>query len=79
MEYLGINIIEHGSLATDEVWVIHKNDAPQVPAELRGRLAVPCVLTGDASKARQLLSFMRAIDSQYVSSAASRFVQRVHA
>lgn len=79
MEYLGINIIEHSSLATDEVWVIHKNDAPQIPAELRGRLAVPCILTGDAGQARQLLSFMRAIDTQYVSSSASRFVQRVHA
>ena len=41
MEYLGINIIEHGSLATDEVWVIHKNDAPQIPAELRGAYRFP--------------------------------------
>lgn len=79
MEYLGINIVEHRSLATDEVWVIHRKDAPQIPAELRGRLSVPCVLTGDASRARQLLSFMRAIDTQYVSSGSSRFVQRVHA
>ena len=79
MEYLGINIVEHGSLATEEVWVIHKKDAPQIPAELRGRLPVPCVLTGNASRARQLLLFMRAIDTQYVTSAASRFVQRVHA
>ena len=79
MEYLGINIIEHGSLATDEVWVIHKNNAPQVPAELRGRLSVPCILTGSAARARQLLSFMRALDSDYVNSGASRFVQRVRA
>ncbi|HET6670331.1 MAG TPA: hypothetical protein VFH15_08880 [Pyrinomonadaceae bacterium] len=79
MEYLGINIIEHGSLATDEVWVIHKNNAPQVPAELRGRLPVPCILTGNATRARQLLSFMRAIDTQYINSGASRFVQRVQA
>ena len=79
MEYLGINIIEHGSLAMDEVWVIHKNNAPQVPAELRGRLAVPCILTGNAARARQLLSFMRAIDSQYINSGASRFVQRLQA
>ena len=77
MEYLGINIIEHGSLAADEVWVIHNDNAPQVPVELRGRLAVPCILTGDASKAQKLLSFMRALDTQYVNSAASRFVQRV--
>ena len=78
MEYLGINIIEHGSLGEDEVWVIHKKDAPQIPAELRGRVSVPCILTGDAGRARQLLSFVRAIDTQYVSSRASRFVQRVH-
>ena len=65
MEYLGINIVEHGSLATDEVWMIHKITAPQVPAELRGRLSVPCILTGSAERARQLLSFMRALDPQY--------------
>ncbi len=79
MEYLGINIIEHVSLAVDEVWMIHKKDAPQIPAELRGSVSVPCILTGDASRARQLLSFMRAIDTQYVTSGASKFVQRVHA
>ena len=79
MEYLGINIVEHGSLATDEVWLIHKDNAPQVPAELRGRLTVPCILTGSATRARQLLSFMRALDSEYVNSGASRFVQRIPA
>lgn len=79
MEYLGINIVEHRSLDTDEVWVIHKNNAPQVPAELRGSLSVPFILTGSAAKARQLLAFMRAIDSQYVNSGASRFIQRVPA
>ena len=79
MEYLGINIIEHDSLATDEVWVIHNDNAPQVPAELRGRLAVPCILTGNASRAQKLLSFMRALDTQYVNSGASRFVQRISA
>ena len=79
MEYLGINIIEHVSLASDEAWVIHKTDAPQIPAELRGRVSVPCILTGDATRARQLLSFMRAIDTQYVASGANRFVQRAHA
>ena len=79
MEYLGINIVEHRSLDADEVWVIHKNNAPQVPAELRGRLSVPFILTGSAAKARQLLFFMRAIDSHYVNSGASRFVQRVPA
>lgn len=79
MQYLGINIIEHSSLATDEVWVIHKDNAPQVPAELQGRLSVPCILSGNAERARNLLSFMRAIDAPYVNSRASRLVQSVSA
>lgn len=77
MEYLGINIIEHASLPPDEVWIIHKSEAPQVPSDLRGHLPVPCILTGDATRARNLLSLMRAIDTQYVNSGASRFVNRV--
>jgi hypothetical protein len=76
MEYLGIRIVEHPSLCADEVWIIHKNDAPQVPSDLRGNLSVPCILTGDATRARQLLSFVRAIDGDYVNSGASRLVER---
>ncbi|CAN5490543.1 hypothetical protein BH20ACI3_BH20ACI3_25860 [soil metagenome] len=77
MEFLGINIVEHASLPADEVWIIHKNDAPQVPADLRGNLPVPCILTGDATRARHLMSLVRAIDSKYVNSGASRFMHRV--
>lgn len=76
MEYLGINIVEHASVPVDEVWIIYKNEAPQVPADLRGKLPVPCILTGDSTRARHLLSLVRAIDSQYVNSGASRFMHR---
>ena len=50
MEYLGIRIVEHHSLCADEVWIIHKSDAPQVPLDLRGSLSVPFILTGDATR-----------------------------
>lgn len=76
MEYLGINIVEHASIPEEEVWIIHKSDAPQVPTELVGKLHVPYILTGDATRTRNLLSLVRAIDSQYVNSGASRFVHR---
>jgi hypothetical protein len=76
MEYLGIRIVEHPSVCADEVWIIHKSDAPQVPSDLRGNLGVPYILTGDASGARRLLSLVRAIDGQYVNSGASLLVQR---
>lgn len=68
MGFLGINIVAHASVPADEVWIIHKNDAPQVPADLRGSLSVPCILTGDATRARNILSLARAIDSPYVNS-----------
>ncbi|MGH9904958.1 MAG: hypothetical protein ACRD8U_05150 [Pyrinomonadaceae bacterium] len=77
MEFLGINIVEHAQVPADEVWMIHKKEAPQVPAELRENLPVPCILTGDATRAQRLLSLMRAIDSQYVNSGAARLMTRV--
>jgi hypothetical protein len=76
MEYLGIRIVEHQSLCADEVWIIHKRDAPQVPLDLRNNLSLPYILTGDATRARRLLSLVRAIDGQYVNSGASRLLQR---
>lgn len=63
MEFLGINIVQHASIPVDEVWIIHENEAPQVPADLRGNLPIPCILTGDAAQARHLLSLVRAIVS----------------
>jgi hypothetical protein len=77
MEYLGIRIVEHPSLCADEVWLIHKSDAPQVPYDLRNNLNVPYILTGDTLLAQRLLSLVRAIDGQYVNSGASRLVQRI--
>ena len=64
MEFLGINIIEHPSVPAEDVWLIHKREAPQVPPELRSTLPVPCILTGDAARAQQLISLLRAIDGQ---------------
>jgi hypothetical protein len=77
MEFLGITIVEHASVPVDDVWIIHKREAPQVPADLRGSLPVPFILTGSATRARQLLSLMRAIDSQFVNSGASKIMHRV--
>jgi hypothetical protein len=76
MEYLGIRIVEHASLRSDEVWIISKDDAPQVPSDLRGTLSTPFILTGDRAKAQRLLALARAIDGQYVNSGASRLVER---
>jgi hypothetical protein len=70
MESLEINIIEHASLPAEEVWLIHKREAPLVPPDLRDNLPVPCILTGDAARAARLLSLVRAIEGKYYLKAA---------
>jgi hypothetical protein len=76
MESLGINIIEHASLPAEEVWLIHKREALQVPSDLRDSLPVPCILTGDAARAGRLLSLVRAIDGNTINSGARRLTDR---
>jgi len=56
-----LNIVQHPSVSPEAVWIILENEAPEVPQELRGVLTVPCILTGDAEQARNLLSFMQVI------------------
>lgn len=56
-----INIIEHHAMRQDEAWIIFDADAPQVPAELRGTLRVPCVLTGDEKQTKCILAFLQAV------------------
>lgn len=62
MEYLGMNIVQHPSLPADDVWIIYEKEAPQVPPDLDGDLAVPFILTGDTERAKHLLSFVGLIN-----------------
>jgi hypothetical protein len=55
---------QHPSVPPEDAWIIRENEAPEVPQELRGVLTVPCILTGDAEQARNLLSFMQAIGGE---------------
>jgi len=61
MQSQQIDIIQHPSVPAEDVWIIREKEAPEVPQELRGHLSVPCILTGNAEQARNLLSFVRAI------------------
>lgn len=61
MNIFGMDIIEHPSLEEDEAWIIFHSDSPQVPAELRATLRVPCILTGDQRQTKQILIFLQAI------------------
>ena len=66
MQLQELNIVQHPSVPPEDAWIIRENEAPEVPQELRGVLTVPCILTGDAEQARNLLSFMQAIGGEPV-------------
>ncbi len=61
MKLFAMNIIEHPDLAADEMWIVFDEEAPQVPEDLRGELAVPCILTGSRAVAERTLALLQAI------------------
>ncbi len=60
MELFGIQVIESSDLSPDEAWVISKRNAPQIPHSLKDTLPMPCILTGDAERAKHTLNLLRA-------------------
>ena len=58
MELSNIQIVESTFLPADEAWIICQRDAPQIPQSLRATLPLPCVLTGDAERARHMLNLL---------------------
>jgi hypothetical protein len=61
MELFSNQVIESTDLPPDEAWIIFNDNAPQVPQNLRGKLPVPCILTGDEKQAKRTLNLLRAI------------------
>ena len=77
MKLFSINIIEHPELAADEAWVVLDEHAPQVPEDLRGKLSVPCILTGNRAQAQRTLALLQAIRiDQPLAAAIERARQR---
>ena len=78
MKLFAINIIEHPELAADEAWIVFDENAPQVPEDLRGELSVPCILTGNRSRAERTLALLQAISiDQPLTTAIERARQRM--
>ena len=63
MKLFAMDIIEHPDLAADEAWIIRTKNAPQVPEDLRDKLSVPCILTGNRVLAERTLALLQAIST----------------
>ena len=58
MKLFAFNIIEHPDLAADEAWIVFDENAPQVPEDLRDKLSVPCILTGNRAQTERTLDLL---------------------
>jgi hypothetical protein len=61
MNLFGFKIVEHPALAENVAWVIFKRDAPQVPADIRQTIQVPCILTSNVALTERTLTFLQAV------------------
>lgn len=58
MKISHINIIEHPDVPDYEARIICDKNAPQLPEELRDKVSVPCILTGDLALNKNMLTLM---------------------
>ncbi len=80
MNLFNMNIIKHPDLDAHDAWVILDRDAPQVPLDIRSKLPVPCILTGDTEQAARTLKLLRAVvitEGEPTSSKRQRVAARV--
>ena len=72
MKVSHINIIEHPSMPRNEAQIICDPDSSQLPPDLRDSVSVPCIVTGDLSLTKSMLTLMMAhtlsdyLDTQYL-------------
>ena len=54
-----LQVIVSPGLAPDEAWIVRRADAPELPNDLRGKVRVPCILTGNVKSLRDTLKLIR--------------------
>ena len=54
-----LHVIVSRDLPPDEAWVIRRADASELPDDLRGKVSVPCILTGNVKSLRDILKLIR--------------------
>ena len=59
MDLSRVRVIVSSDVPADEAWIIRSADAPELPANLKGRVRVPCVVTGDLKSFRDALKLLR--------------------
>jgi ABC-type taurine transport system substrate-binding protein len=59
MDLNALLVIERRDLPRDEAWIIRNGDAPELPADLRGKVTVPCIITGSMKLLKDTLTLLR--------------------
>lgn len=59
MDFIELRVYEHTSVPRYEAWLVRRADAAAVPPELRSRIIVPCIITGDAALLAEHLTLLQ--------------------
>lgn len=87
MGFIELRVYEHPAVPRYEAWLVRRADAAEVPPELRGRVTVPCIITGDAALLAEHLTFLQlaevlgesGIPTTYPATGTSQGVRHVEA
>ncbi len=59
MKLFGLPVYAHHAIPEDEAWIVRDANAEELPAEVKGDVRVPCVLTGDVARLKQAVTTLR--------------------
>ena len=59
MDLKSLHVIQHRAIPQDEAWIIRRSDAAELPADLRGKVKVPCIVTGSMNLLKETLILLR--------------------
>lgn len=62
MELKSLYVIQHRAIPPDEAWIVRRADAAELPADLRGKIKVPCIVTGNMNLLKETLILLRLLN-----------------
>jgi hypothetical protein len=58
MELKRLHVVQHRAIPPDEAWIIRRSDAAELPPDLRGKISVPCIVTGSMNMLKETLALL---------------------
>ena len=64
MDLKSLHVIQHRAIPPDEAWIIRNSEADELPPDLRGKVKVPCIVTGNMNLLKETLILLRLFNTE---------------